>query len=103
MIRYGSGRPRTTCSRGIWAILQDMDQPGLEPDRAERSDRHPAEPVSHLVPSPQIVRGQRRGPCDVVVPTDLMLDSVSAEDILCGKCQVSDAQLVPELLGKLAG
>jgi hypothetical protein len=32
-----------------------------------------------------------------------MLDSVSAEDILCGKCQVSDAQLVPELLGKLAG
>jgi len=81
---------------GIWATLQDMDQPGrLEPDRAERSDRHPAEPVSHLVPSPQIVRGQRRGPRGVVVQTDLMLDPVSVEDILYGKCQVSDAQFVP--------
>jgi hypothetical protein len=31
----------------------------------------------------------------VVVQTDLVLDSVAVEDILCGKCQVSDTQLVP--------
>ena len=81
---------------GVWAILQDLEQPGrLEPDRAKRPDRHPAEPVSHLVPPPQIVRSQRSGPGRVIVQTDLMLDSVAVEDILCGKCQVSDAQLVP--------
>jgi hypothetical protein len=31
----------------------------------------------------------------VVVQTDLMLDSVAIENILYGKCQVADAQLMP--------
>jgi hypothetical protein len=39
----------------------------------------------------------------VVVQTDLMLDAAAAVDILHDKRQVPDAQLVPELLGKLPG
>lgn len=81
---------------GAWVILQAKDQPGrLERDGAKRPDCRPAEDMSDLVPPPQIVRGQRRGPCDVIVQTDLVLDSVAAEDILYGKCQVPGAQLVP--------
>jgi hypothetical protein len=50
---------------GARVILQEMDQPGrLELDITERSDSHPAEPVSYFVPPPQIVRGQRRWPFD---------------------------------------
>ncbi len=89
---------------GISAVLQDRDQPSkLEPDRAERPDSDPAEPVTQLAAAPQIVRCQHAGPGDVVVQTDLMLDSRAAEDILRDKCQVPDGQLVSELLGQLAG
>lgn len=86
---------------GVSAILQSGNQPGrLELDRAERPDRRPAEPVTRLVPAPQIVWSQFAGPGDLVVRADLMLESVAVEEVLCDQCQSSDAQLVSELPGQ---
>jgi hypothetical protein len=89
---------------GGWASLQDWDQAsGLEPDRGKRLDSRPAEPMAQFDPSSQIVRVQHAGPVDVVVQADLVLDSVARKDVLRDKCQVPYAQLVAELLSKLAG
>ena len=50
------------CSR-VSGRFAGRDQRGrLEPDRAERSDRHPAEPVAHLAPASKIFRRQHPGP-----------------------------------------
>jgi len=49
------------CSR-VSGRFAGRDQRGrLEPDRAERSDRHPAEPVAHLAPASKIFGGSTLG------------------------------------------
>ena len=89
---------------GSWASLHDWDQAsGLEPDRGQRLDSHPAEPVTQFAPASQIVRVQYAGPVDVVIQADLVLDSVAREDVLHDKCQVPYGQLVPELLSQFTG
>ena len=71
------------------ASLQDWDQAsGLERDRGQRLDSHPAAPMTQFAPTSQIVRVQHAGPVDVVIQADLVLDSVARDDVLRDKRQV---------------